>query len=89
MYLHPVCGACMKYLLQQERDEENGKDSNTVLEVGGGGRVEQGGHDHGGDQEDVDTAGHCPPHHTLRPQIPDQCFSFKNNTNLNGGINIH
>ena len=65
----------MKYLHQQERNEENGEDRNTVLEVEGWGRVEQagGGHHHGGDEQDVDTARHHPPHHAVRLQFPDQC----------------
>ena len=57
----------MKYLQQQERNEENGEDSNIVLGVEGD--------DHGGDKQDVDTAGHHPPHHAVRLQFPDQCFT--------------
>ena len=66
----------MKYLQQQERNEENGEDSNTVLEVEGGERVEEAGHHHGGDEQDVDTAGHQPPHHAVRRQFPDQCLTI-------------
>ena len=65
--MYSVVCVCLKYLQQKERNEENGEDSNIVLGVEGD--------DHGGDKQDVDTAGHHPPHHAVRLQFPDQCFT--------------
>ena len=62
----------MKYLKQQEHDEKCCQEGEVVLEVEGGEGVEEGGgDDHGGDQEDVDAAGHHPPDHAVRLQLPD------------------